>query len=120
MMLPNLYTPLKDDTDVAAFVGTRIYRHGNAPQDVTKPYITWFLVTGVPDNNLSDPPPSDRMSCQVDCWHPTDLGIETLATSVRNVLETLGHITSIVINERDADTKLYRISFQVDILSIRE
>lgn len=118
-MLPNLFLPLKDDTDVSAIVGNRIYRHGNAPQDVTKPYITWFLVTGVPDNNLSEPPPSDRMTCQVDCWHPTDLGIEQLAINVRNVLETLGHITSIVVNERDADTKLFRLAFQVDLIQNR-
>jgi hypothetical protein len=114
-MLPNLFQILKSDSDVSAIVASRIYRHGDAPQDVTKPYITWFLVSGTPENNLSDPPPVDRMSCQVDCWHPTDLGIDDLAGKVRKALETAGHVTGIIINERDAETRLFRIAFQVDI-----
>lgn len=115
MLLPPIYTTLKNNALVSAVVGTRIFRHGDAPQDVTKPYITWFLVTGTPENNLSQTPPSDRLSCQVDCWHPTDLGIEDLAEKVRNALETIGHVTGIIVDERDAETRLYRVSFQIDV-----
>lgn len=113
-MLPPVYTALKEDTSVSAIVGNRIYRHGNAPQDVTRPYVTWFLVTGTPENTLCDRPDVDRMTLQIDCWHQTDAGIELLADSVRDALEPFGHVTGIVINERDQETKLYRIGIQMD------
>lgn len=114
-MFPNIFQALKSDPSVFALVNTRIYRHGDAPQDVTKPYVTWFSVSGTPENNLSDPPPTDRWSIQVDCWSASDTGVETLAEAVRNALETMGHVTGLIINEREAETRLYRIAFQVDV-----
>jgi hypothetical protein len=116
MMLPPIYTWLKT-TQVQAIIGNphRAYRHGSAPQDSTRPYVTWQLISGIPDNTLSELPKVDRMSVQVDCWHQTDLGIEELATAVRDALEPYGHMTAINLNLREAETKLYRISLQFDI-----
>jgi hypothetical protein len=114
-MLPNIFIVLTSWPAVFSIVAKRVFRHGDAPQDTTKPYVTWFLVTGSPENNLSDPPPTDRMTVQVDCWHQTDPGVESLAEAVRDALETAGHVTGIIVNERDAETRLFRIAFQADI-----
>lgn len=119
-MLPTIYTWLKT-AGVQAIVGTppRVYRHADAPQDVTKPYITWVMVSGVPDNELSSLPPSDRWTIQIDCWHQTDAGVEDLAKEVRDAIEPYGHLTSMPINGKEFDTKLYRIALQFDILQAR-
>jgi hypothetical protein len=120
MMLPPIYTWLKV-TAVQAIIGNppRAYRHGDAPQDTTKPYVTWALVSGVPDNELSKAPKSDRYTVQVDCWHTTDAGVEQLATAVRNAIEPYAHMTSMPVNNRDAETKLYRMALQFDVLQTR-
>jgi len=123
MILPPVFQALKASTAVKNIVGTnppRIYRHGVAPQDVTKPYVTWFVVTGVPENHLSGTPTTDRISVQVDCWHQTDQGVDTLAEAVRDAAEPSAHMTGIIINEREAETKLYRIAMQFDWFWPRE
>jgi hypothetical protein len=122
-MLPPVFQTLKASTGVKNIVGTnppRIYRHGSAPQDREKPYITWFLVSGVPENTLSETPSTDRMSVQIDCWHQTDQGVETLAQAVRDAIEPYAHMTGIVLNEREAETKLYRIALGFDWWPPRE
>lgn len=120
-MLPPIYTWLKASNAVKAIIGNtpRVYRHGEAPQDIAQPYVTWALVAGVPDNELSAVPKSDRYTVQVDCWHQTDAGIESLATAIRNAIEPYAYMTAIPINNRDAETKLYRIALQFDVLQTR-
>lgn len=116
-MLPPVFQTLKASPAVKDIVGTnppRIYRHGDAPQNTERPYITWQLVSGVPENNLSDPPPVDRQSVQVDCWHQTDSGIELLADAVRDAIEPVAHMTGALIDAREPETKLYRISLAFD------
>ncbi len=116
-MLPPLFTTLKASADVKAIVGTnppRIYRHGEAPQDVSRPYVTWQLVGDAPENQLSGLPPTDRSTPQVDCWHQTDAGVELLARAVRDAIEPYAHMTGIVINLREPETRLYRIGMQFD------
>lgn len=117
-MLPNIYQILRTSNAVKAIVGTnpsRIYRHESAPQDGSKPYITWFIITGSPENTLSELPNIDQISVQLDCWHQTDSGVESLAVAVRDAMETTSHMTNIVINEREPETKLYRIGMQFDV-----
>ncbi len=121
-MLPAVFQLLKGSAAVKAIVGTnppRIYRHGSAPQDVPPPYITWSLISGVPENNLSDPPPLDRMTVQIDCWHATDSGVDALATAARDAIEPTAYMTSVVIDLRDPETKLYRMGIQFDIFNGR-
>lgn len=125
-MLPQVFQMLKASTAVKDIVGSnppRIYRHGSAPPkkegDPLVAYITWFLVSGIPENNLSDPPPVDRMSVQVDCWHPTDAGVDLLSTAARDALELFGHMTGVVINEREPETKLYRMALEFDLFTGR-
>lgn len=120
-MLPPVFATLKTSSDVKAIVGQnppRIYRHGDSPQRQEGapmlPYITWQLISGIPENNLSDPPPVDRQSVQVDCWHPSDTGVETLSNAVRDAIEPVAHMTSVNLDQRDIDTKLYRISLSFD------
>jgi hypothetical protein len=113
-MLPNLYQVLSNNVAVKAIIGNRVYRHGNAPQLGAKPYVVWELANDTPENTLSETPNVDALSIQVDCYHPTDAGIVELATAVRDALEPLAHMTGIPINQREDETKLYRITLEFD------
>ena len=115
-MFPPIYAALSAAPAVAAIVADRIYRHGDAPQNTTLPYITWQSVASVPENNLSDIPPFDRWVLQINCWHPADVGVVTLAEAVRAAVEPHGHVTGIPVNQREPQTKLYWVALQMDWL----
>lgn len=116
-MLPLVFELLHGDSDVAALVEDRIYRHGEAPEGVEAPYVTWFVVSAPPENALGEAPRIDRFELQIDCWSDNegagDEGVETLATAVRNVIETQHYVNSIVINGKDPETRRYRIGMSM-------
>ena len=116
-MFPPVFAALKASAAVKNIVGTnppRIYRHGSAPQDTAKPYLTWFIVTGTPENNLSDLPPVDRVQIQINCWHQTDSGIELLVLAVRDAIEPLAHMVGSPVDLREPETKLYHMALTFD------
>lgn len=118
-MLPNLYALLSATSAVTAVVGDRIYGHGEAPQDTTRPYVTFFDVTDQPFDQISGPPCADRDSVQIDCWHQNKAGIRALSIAVRDALDGAGHANRVVVDTRESATKLYRIAFQADFISDR-
>jgi hypothetical protein len=116
-MFPPVLTTLKASQAVKDIVGTnppRIYRHGRAPDDVTRPYLVWFMVTGNPENTLSELPAVDRQQIQIDCYHPTDTGIESLAKAVRDAIEPHAHMVGQPVDLRERETGLYRIALTFD------
>jgi Protein of unknown function (DUF3168) len=115
-MLPPIYDILSAAPAVSAIVGTRIYPHGEAPQDVTRPYVTWFLVAGVPEDALDGAPDMDRSTVQIDCWHQTSAGVVQLASAARHAIEPHAHITNLFLNQREPETRLYRFALQLDYL----
>lgn len=112
-MLPAVYKLLHDDSAVRALVQSRIYRHGDAPQQgATLPYITWQIVSSTPENLVDgEPPPIDAMSVQVNCWSDDDAGIEALGAAVRAAIESAHHVTEGPTNGRDPETLRFRITF---------
>ena len=118
-MFPPIYATLKNWPAVFAIVGERIGAHGEVPQDTTRPYVTWQLISGTPDNCLADTPPNERDTVQVNCLHQTDAGVRALALAVRNALESIGHVTGIPVDQRDPETRLYWVALQADIFEMR-
>lgn len=123
-MLPPIRATLLADATVAALLAGGslaggdnlggVWRHGEAPQGSVPPYVTWFLVTGTPENDLSDVPGIDRCTVQLDAWHTTDAGVVTLALAVRAAIEPLAHCIAVPFNGRDPATRWYRIGMQFD------
>lgn len=113
-MLPPIYTILSAASAVSAIVGNRIYPHADAPLDVTAPYVTWFIVSAPPEIHLSGTPTHDRFTVQVDCWHPTSAGVTALASAARAALEAQCNVTNLMLNQRDPETRLYRLAVQLD------
>lgn len=108
---------------VQALVGDRVYGKGSAPQGVATPYITWFVVTGDPYANLSDAPAADNDTIQIDCWagpgDDQELVCNQLADAVRNALDAAGQGNRIIIDTREADTKLFRVGLQTEFIHNR-
>lgn len=119
MTLPPIFATLRQNASVLSTVGNRIYRHGSAPQNVTKPYITWFVVMGMPELQISGTPCSDMDMVQIDCWSEDDSEVELLAYSVRTALDDAKITNRIVINGRENETRLFRIGIEADIIRSR-
>lgn len=115
MFTPILPT-LKNSSAVTTIIGNppRAYPHGEAPQDVTKPYLTWQVVGGAPENTLSETPAVDRQPTQFNCFHQNGAGAEALAKAVRDTFEPIAHMVGVPIDQRDPETKLYWIALQFD------
>lgn len=115
-MLPPVFATLAADSGVLDLLGDppRVWRHGEAPQDTTRPYAAWHLVVGTPENTLSEAPGMDRCTVQIDCWSPTSAAVVVLAEAVRNAVEPLAHMTGVVVDERERATKLYHLAMQFD------
>jgi hypothetical protein len=113
-MLPPVASTLRANSGVAEIVGNRVYRHGEAVQLTEKPYITWSVISSIPYNRLSEVPTIDVISIDVNCWHQTDAGVEIMQSRVRAAMEPYCYMVNIIANQREPDTKLYRIGMQFD------
>jgi len=118
-MFPNVYATLRANATVQTIVGEKIGRHGSMPQDEAAPYITWFVVADQPHDNLSDPPPSDFNTVQIDCWSEDDKQVATMARAVRDALDAAGVLNRLRIDTREPDTKLYRVGIEADFITQR-
>jgi hypothetical protein len=115
-MLPPVYATLATDSSAADLLGDplRVWRHGAAPQGVSRPYVTWALVVATPENTLSETPGVDRCTVQIDCWSLQSAEVLQLASAVRDAVEPLAHMTGVVVDERERETKLYHMAMQFD------
>jgi hypothetical protein len=115
-MFPPVLQTLKANPAVTAILGDppRVFARDDAPQDGDRPYVSWFIVTGTPENELSDVPGIDRQTIQVDVWSKQDEQSRALASAVRDAIEPVAHMTSMPVDGRERDTKLYRIGMQFD------
>jgi membrane-associated protease RseP (regulator of RpoE activity) len=118
-MLPPVAPLLFASTYVVGQVGDRVGAHGSIEAPAGRPYITWQVLTGVPENNLSEPPDIDRWSVQVNILHPTDAGVRLLAAAARAALEAGGHVTGVPVDSVDEATGLYWIALQADLWAVR-
>jgi Protein of unknown function (DUF3168) len=113
-----IYQTLNESSSVKALLGTpptsRIYGWGQAPADVVRPYVVWQLITGSPENNLSDLPGFDSRTVQVDVYASTAPAASEVAIALRDAIEPVMHITSWDGESRDHATNDYRVTFSVD------
>ena len=118
-MFPPVYQTLRANSVVVGLVADRIGPHGTVAQTETRPYITWQIVLGQPHDNLSDAPPSDFTTVQIDCYHADAKTAVTLATAVRDALDDAWVVNRVVVNVKDPDTKLYRVGLDADFITQR-
>lgn len=114
-MFPQIRALIAADATANALLAGRVYRHGEAPQGVSRPYVTWSIAGGAPENAF-DGAACDDFRVQVDCWSEEDEGVVTLASAVRDALEQSAHCVGYVANGRDRETQRYRISMAFDFI----
>lgn len=115
-MLPPVFA-LLNVAPVTALVGTnpvRVFPWGEAPEGTAYPYVTWGVISGVPDNQLSGSPCVDSINVQVDVWAKTAASAVAVATAVRNAIEPSAHMVNFGSTERDPDTGSYRYRMSFD------
>lgn len=118
-MFPNVYALLQAAPAVVAIVGQKIGGRGSMPQETAPPYITHFVVVDDPHVTLSDAPESDTDTVQIDCWSMDEAEVKALARAVRAALDAAGHHNRVVVDNRENDTKLYRVGIQADLITQR-
>lgn len=123
-MIPPVFTTLKDVPAIVVILadadGTlRITPWEEAPQDTLKPYVTYTVYNGIPENTLDKVPEVDNLGTQVDVWAPTGDACVQLAILVRDALEPVGHMIEVGAMEKDTETKLYRLRMSFDFFTFR-
>lgn len=110
------YPLLKADAAVQALLGAspRAYPFGEAPQNVAPPYAVWQRVTGLPLNTLDGRPVLESQRLQFDCYASTAAAADAVARAVIGALELSGHRVADNGQTRDAETRLYRNSFDFE------
>jgi hypothetical protein len=113
-MMPPIYRWLEGVPAVANLVGDRIFPFGLADQNTPYPYVTFQIISGLPEQYLGDRPDIDSVQVQVDCWGTNKADgaggtqVSNVADAVRDVLEGYGHMVGFGSTERDPDTLSYR------------
>lgn len=118
-MLPRVYELLRASAAVVAIVDDRIGAAGDIEQTAGRPYITWQVVTGVPENSLDCAPDIDQITVQINCFHATEAGINALVIAARDAIEAGGHVTGMPVDQRDTATRLYWKALQADLWTDR-
>jgi hypothetical protein len=117
-MLPDVF-PLLKLAGITDKVGSRIYHFAAAPQGAQRPYITWFVVSGQPYDQISGAPCADFYAVQIDCWSENELEVEALAMAVRMALDAPGVANRLAITQYESGTKLYRVGLEADFIISR-
>lgn len=123
-MLPPIAQVLTGNAAVTALLGampaTRAYPHGQAPENVAKPYLVFQTIDNTPDNYLAQTPDSDGSSTQLDIYGATVASVRAVGRAVRDAFEfPVGYVTAIREFGRDPDTNLYRLTIEVDLITPR-
>ena len=122
-MTPDVFPLIAADSDCEALLGSqpmRLFPFGEAPQHVQLPYVTWQVISGVPENFLSGRPDMDGISTQIDVWAYTQGDARAVFDALRNAIELDSHIIGVNLEGREPDTRIYRISFTVDFWTERQ
>ena len=116
-MYAPIFVTASASSAVKALIGSnpvRLYLFGDAPQGVTKPYVVWQTISGVPENYISQVPDIDSYTIQVDIYADTASSARAVAKELRDVIEQVAHIVRWGGESRDDETNNYRFSFDVD------
>ena len=121
-MIPPVFTILYANTAVKAILGSsplRVFPWGEAPENVAKPYATYIVISGSPENMLGDKADMDVLSTQIDIWGESVSSCSSTAEAVRTALESYAHMTSFSASSPDIDTELFRTRMDFDFFKVR-
>lgn len=121
-MNPRLFEIIKSDAACRQVFGSnpvRFMPFDDADQTQKTPYATWYVISGEPHNTLSCPPTADDYLIQIDIFGETAEEVLKAATTLRNVCEKHGYITNLKGQQRNPDTRKYRMAFDIEMTQER-
>ena len=121
-MIPPIFTLLSASSSVKALLGTsplRVFPWGEAPQTTLKPYATYIVYSGQPENTQGETPEMDSLSTQVDVWAESVSSCVSVAEAVRDALEPYAHMTNFSSASPDEETGLFRQRMDFDFFEAR-
>jgi hypothetical protein len=121
-MIPPVFEILAADPDISDLLGTspvRVYPFGEAPEKVTRPYATYSVFNGVPENYITGRSDMDNIGTQIDVWSESSDNCNAIAETIRAALEDYAHMTGWASNERDPETQLFRTRMDFDFFKAR-
>jgi len=116
-MIPPIFATCAASSEVVDALGSdpvRLFQFGQAPQNVVKPYAVWQTIGGAPENYITGVPDIDQLSLQVDVYATTAADAREAAIALRDAIEPVAHVVGWRGEDREPETQLYRISFDVD------
>lgn len=122
-MMPPIFEILSDDAGTCTLIGTppamRLFPFGEADQNTPKPYVTWQLITGQPENYLGNLPDADHYRVQLDTWADTQASAILVAKTIRDVLEPHGYVVGSGNTPPDPETRCYRYMLDMEFITPR-
>lgn len=110
----DIYSVLAADGSVSALVGTRIHPVGAVPQNVTKPYLSYERIVGIPQVTLTDWGGTKRILEQINCYATDRPGADDLADKAMTALFNGFKVSEFSYDGTyDEDTELYGVSIDM-------
>lgn len=120
-MYPPIFSIVAADAGVQALLGTspvRFFPFGQAPDEVSMPYGVWQIVSGGPENYLTDTPDIDGWLVQVDVYATRGSWARSAAEALRDAIENQAYIVAWRGESKEED-RIFRYSFDVEFLTER-
>jgi hypothetical protein len=105
-------------TALSGVAGGRIFPH-IALEGVTKPYVTYFRLSVIPETTLSSGRPLENTIFQLDIYDKTAAGASATKDAVKAALDAWA-VQSVIQSEQDLyepDTRLHRVTMDVSVWS---
>ena len=118
-MTPKVFQLLMAYQPLVSVIGSRVYPYGMAPAGDPKPYVTWTVVSGEPENSLSCRPDIDMFIVQFDVFAYTASDAENVAKLIRDAIESDSYVVSDRGSSLEPETKLVRNSFDAQFHTFR-
>lgn len=109
-MITQTYPILAGDAAVAALVGDNLFRVV-APQGVSSPYVVIGGVAVEPVAYFNQRPDLDYDRVQIHAWAEDFDTANAIQEACRAALDPFGYMAGGYIEDRDPETKLYRVGF---------
>lgn len=115
-----LFDIISNDAVTSGILGdypeTRFFPFGEAPSGVSLPYAVYQTIVVSPSSPLNCRGDVELHSVQIDCYAKTGREATALCDAIQGALELHAEIEAIRDMSRDAETRNYRFSIDVNFL----
>lgn len=117
-MIPPIWPMLEGHPSVLRAFGRppRVFPFATVEQEPERPYALWSNITGSAQQFLNQLPDCDYFTVQFDVYAGDPKSLILAARALRDALEPHGYVTRWGNQSFEEDTKLYRYSFDFDLI----